>query len=181
MRVAPVLLLHARALLPGTPLRAPSVRMGWSDPDWKWGWGNGAAHDEAARVRAKLSTAPSRESFLFEVFAGVADVEDVKMALALKCQRARNRRLRGLLSRGTTLQNTTPASRCALARCNSRANGFSAWPSASDSLTNRTSATMPLPSATAACVCVLPISTSRTTATNAATSLAKFEVSTWLA
>ena len=92
MRVAPVLLLHARALLPGTPLRATSVRMGWSDPDWKWGWGNGAAHDEAARMRAKLSTAPSRESFLFEVFAGVADVEDVKMALALKCQRARNRR-----------------------------------------------------------------------------------------
>ena len=28
--------------------------------------------------------------FLFEVFAGTADVDDVKLALALKCQRARN-------------------------------------------------------------------------------------------
>lgn len=32
----------------------------------------------------------ARNSFLFSVFAGVAELDDIKMALALKCQRARN-------------------------------------------------------------------------------------------
>ena len=64
--------------------------MGWSDPDWNWGSANGAAHDEAMKVRGALSTPEERSQFLFLVFAGQAPYEDIKMALALKCQHARN-------------------------------------------------------------------------------------------
>ena len=50
----------------------------------------GTAHDEAMQIRGRLSTEEARSSFLFAVFAGQADVEEMKLALALKCQRARN-------------------------------------------------------------------------------------------
>ena len=66
------------------------VAMGWADPDWRWGSANGAAHDEAMRVRETLSSPEARKSFLFMVFSGMAPVDTVKMVLALKSQRARN-------------------------------------------------------------------------------------------
>lgn len=50
----------------------------------------GTAHDEAMQIRSRLSTEEARSSFLFSVFAGQADVEEMKLALALKCQAARN-------------------------------------------------------------------------------------------
>ena len=64
--------------------------MGWDEPDWNWGYANGKAHDEAMKVREALHSPESRKSFLFMVFSGMAPLETVKMALALKCQRARN-------------------------------------------------------------------------------------------
>ena len=70
--------------------RVPASVMGWADPSWNWGSANGAAHDEAMKVRGALATPEARKSFLFLVFAGQAPIETVKMALALKCQRARN-------------------------------------------------------------------------------------------
>lgn len=30
--------------------------MGWSDPDWKWGYASGAAHVAAADIRKRLDT-----------------------------------------------------------------------------------------------------------------------------
>ena len=50
----------------------------------------GTAHDEAMELRSRLSTEEARSSFLFTVFAGQADLEEMKLALALKCQAARN-------------------------------------------------------------------------------------------
>ena len=64
--------------------------MGWADPDWNWGYANGRAHDEAMKVRDALQSPESRKSFTFMVFAGMAPTENIKMVLALKCQRARN-------------------------------------------------------------------------------------------
>ena len=78
-------LLHAP-----TAARSDSITMGWDDPNWNWGSAIGTAHDEAMKVRAALSTPEARKDFLFTVFAGQADPEEAKMALALKCQRARN-------------------------------------------------------------------------------------------
>ena len=55
-------LLHV--LLASSPstmnMRAPSAKMGWSDPQWRWGSAIGAAHDEAMRVRGALSTPAAR-------------------------------------------------------------------------------------------------------------------------
>jgi membrane associated rhomboid family serine protease len=73
-----------------SPRSSPPRMMGWSDPNWNWGSANGTAHDEAMKVRGALSTPEARNSFLFMVFSGRAPLETVKMALALKCQRARN-------------------------------------------------------------------------------------------
>ena len=64
--------------------------MGFGDPGWNWGSAMGTAHDEAMRIRSSLSTEEARSNFLFTVFAGQADLEEMKLALALKCQAARN-------------------------------------------------------------------------------------------
>ena len=64
--------------------------MSWATPGWNWGYADGTAHDAAMRVRSALATRASRQSFLDAAAAGSADLETVKMALALKCQRARN-------------------------------------------------------------------------------------------
>ena len=84
-----LVLLHA-----GPPHMArqhlDSLSMGWSSPDWNWGSAVGSAHDEAMNVRAALATPEARQEFLRATAAGDAEIEDAKMALALKCQRARN-------------------------------------------------------------------------------------------
>ena len=64
--------------------------MGWSSPNWNWGSAVGDAHDQAMKVRSSLSTPEVRIQFLQDNAAGDVDMEDAKMALALKCQRARN-------------------------------------------------------------------------------------------
>ena len=84
------LLLHSPPLLHAPQPSAASIVMGWDDPNWNWGSAIGTAHDEAMKVRAALATPEARKDFLFSVFAGQADQEEAKMALALKCQRARN-------------------------------------------------------------------------------------------
>ena len=70
--------------------RASSITMGWSSPNWNWGSAVGDAHDQAMKVRSSLSTPEVRIQFLQDNAAGDVDMEDAKMALALKCQRARN-------------------------------------------------------------------------------------------
>mmetsp|Transcript_16977 Transcript_16977/g.28315 ORF Transcript_16977/g.28315 Transcript_16977/m.28315 type:complete len:157 (+) Transcript_16977:149-619(+) len=86
--------MHLSVLLHATPsplaISPNGPRMGWADPDWKWGFAQGAAHDAAKKVRAALSSQDARQAFLFNVFAGQADIEEVKMVLALKAQHARN-------------------------------------------------------------------------------------------
>ena len=64
--------------------------MGWSDPGWNWGSANGDAHDEAMRVRSGLAEPAARQQFLQDAWAGTISMDEAKMALALKCQRARN-------------------------------------------------------------------------------------------
>jgi len=66
----------------------------WSSPDWRWGYGNGAAHDVAMRVRASLSSPASRSAFMEALRSSdppsLEETEEVKMVLALAWQRARN-------------------------------------------------------------------------------------------
>jgi len=64
--------------------------MGWASPNWNWGYANGDAHDEAKRVRKALVEPQARAQFLQTTAAGQSEMEDVKLALALSCQRARN-------------------------------------------------------------------------------------------
>ena len=82
-------LLHAN---PPLATRLDSVSMGWSSPGWNWGSAIGEAHEEAMNVRAALATPEARRDFLRATAAGDTEIEEAKMALALKCQRARNRR-----------------------------------------------------------------------------------------
>jgi hypothetical protein len=67
----------------------------WADPKWRWGYGVGLAHDEAARLRAKLRTAEDRSAWLDAMVEQEEQVdwEEVKLALALKWQKAN--RMRG--------------------------------------------------------------------------------------
>ena len=62
----------------------------WGSPEWKWGYADGAAHDEAARVREALAMPHRRSAFLMWAKVGSTDLVDLKMALALSCQKARN-------------------------------------------------------------------------------------------
>ena len=62
----------------------------WNSPGWNWGSANGIAHDVAMRIRNEFSQPHQRIAFLGDSKAGNVDVFDLKMALALKCQRARN-------------------------------------------------------------------------------------------
>lgn len=67
-----------------------TVKMGWSDPSWKWGSAGGEAHNEAAKVRSALATREARAKFIQATSKGACSLDDAKMALALSCQRARN-------------------------------------------------------------------------------------------
>jgi len=62
----------------------------WGSPEWQWGSADGAAHEVAARVRAEFEKSHRRSAFLTYARCGSADLVDLKMALALKCQRAKN-------------------------------------------------------------------------------------------
>eukprot|EP00287_Rhodomonas_sp_CCMP768_P002193 CAMPEP_0196735596 /NCGR_PEP_ID=MMETSP1091-20130531/13982_1 /TAXON_ID=302021 /ORGANISM="Rhodomonas sp., Strain CCMP768" /LENGTH=155 /DNA_ID=CAMNT_0042079249 /DNA_START=171 /DNA_END=638 /DNA_ORIENTATION=- len=68
----------------------------WANPEWRWGYGVGLAHDQAAILRAKLRTPDSRSAWLDTMVSGSGEVgwEEVKLALALKWQRA-NRVMNG--------------------------------------------------------------------------------------
>mmetsp|Transcript_101687 Transcript_101687/g.195167 ORF Transcript_101687/g.195167 Transcript_101687/m.195167 type:complete len:211 (+) Transcript_101687:97-729(+) len=73
--------------------RVPPALMGssgWASPTWNWGSAIGDAHNEAMRVRSALGDAKSRTAFIEALNSGTADMFDAKLALALKCQRARN-------------------------------------------------------------------------------------------
>lgn len=65
----------------------------WANPNWRWGYGIGLAHDEAAKLRAKLRSSEQRSLWLDEMVSpsGGVDWEEVKLALALKWQRDRER------------------------------------------------------------------------------------------
>ena len=62
----------------------------WGSDDWKWGYADGKAHEEAARVREELAMPHRRSAFLMWAKVGSTDLVDLKMALALSCQNARN-------------------------------------------------------------------------------------------
>lgn len=62
----------------------------WASDEWKWGSADGAAHEVAERVRGELEMPHRRQVLLSYARMGNVDFFDLKMALALKCQRARN-------------------------------------------------------------------------------------------
>ena len=62
----------------------------WGSEGWNWGSPVGAAHDKAAIVRAQFAKRHRRTSFMAWAKCGTVDAGDLKMALALSCQRARN-------------------------------------------------------------------------------------------
>ena len=62
----------------------------WGSEGWNWGSANGAAHDKAAIVRTQFAKRHRRTSFMAWAKCGTVDAGDLKMALALSCQRARN-------------------------------------------------------------------------------------------
>ena len=62
----------------------------WGHPEWKWGSADGLAHEAAAALRAHFAKRHRRTSFLAWAKAGTVDMADLVLALALKCQRARN-------------------------------------------------------------------------------------------
>eukprot|EP00466_Bigelowiella_natans_P020207 jgi/Bigna1/69362/fgenesh1_pg.8_\ len=66
------------------------VRGGWDSPGWNWGYANGEAHDKAAVLRSKLRTQKQRGAWLQELSSKDSEIdwEEVKLALALKWQRA---------------------------------------------------------------------------------------------
>ena len=62
----------------------------WGSDEWKWGYADGEAHNVAMRVRDELDRPHRRATMLSYARMGAVDFFDLKMALALKCQRARN-------------------------------------------------------------------------------------------
>ena len=62
----------------------------WGSEDWRWGYADGEAHTVAVRVREELDRPHRRATMLSYARMGAVDFFDLKMALALKCQRARN-------------------------------------------------------------------------------------------
>ena len=69
----------------------PTVLMGWSDKNWNWGSANGDAHDVAMITRQKFGTEADRSAYikrLCETSLSEVEVEELKMVLALRFQRA---------------------------------------------------------------------------------------------
>lgn len=67
----------------------------WGTREWNWGFANGLAHDEAFKLRSRLSSPANREAWLKSVGDGEIDQEEVKLCLALKWQRAGHERRAG--------------------------------------------------------------------------------------
>ena len=63
---------------------------GFSDPNWNWGSSVGTGHDAAMKLRIKLGTSDKRTEFIKSIVDNSDDfsLEDVKLALALRFQRA---------------------------------------------------------------------------------------------
>eukprot|EP00629_Pelagomonadales_sp_RCC1024_P013112 CAMPEP_0119265294 /NCGR_PEP_ID=MMETSP1329-20130426/4142_1 /TAXON_ID=114041 /ORGANISM="Genus nov. species nov., Strain RCC1024" /LENGTH=193 /DNA_ID=CAMNT_0007265111 /DNA_START=113 /DNA_END=691 /DNA_ORIENTATION=- len=62
----------------------------WASPEWQWGSASGAAHEVAARVRKQFTKRHRRTSFLAWAKCGTVDMVDLKMTVALMCQKAVN-------------------------------------------------------------------------------------------
>ena len=62
----------------------------WGSPEWKWGSPDGEAHVVAARVREDFARPHRRSALVSYAKSGSVDFFDLKMVLALSCQRARN-------------------------------------------------------------------------------------------
>mmetsp|Transcript_10957 Transcript_10957/g.23216 ORF Transcript_10957/g.23216 Transcript_10957/m.23216 type:complete len:198 (+) Transcript_10957:140-733(+) len=64
---------------------------GWTSPDWNWGYASGTGHDCAAICRRKYATREDRSGLINELLAGsaTADLEEVKLVMALKWQNGR--------------------------------------------------------------------------------------------
>ena len=95
LSLGPCLGLHCSApsnSLQRSPRKTASVFLcvDWTSPDWNWGSAQGSAHSEALRIRTQLATPAARAAFQEDAETGKADFDDLKLALALKCQRARN-------------------------------------------------------------------------------------------
>ena len=78
-----------------TSLPSPKLtvlRMGWSDAKWNWGSAIGEAHDVAMITRQKFGTEASRSAYIQRLgkASSISDVdlEELKMVLALRFQRA---------------------------------------------------------------------------------------------
>ena len=101
MRVTVAALLFARAALAFQPrvrfaLRRAVPAMGWADPNWNWGSAIGEAHDLAQPLRARLNAdAAAREAWIKRLAAGEVDIEEAKLALGLRAQKARRQRVDG--------------------------------------------------------------------------------------
>lgn len=70
---------------------------GFSDPNWNWGSSNGTGHDAAMKLRRRLATIDQRTDFIASIVGESDDfnLEDVKLALALRFQRAARERIVG--------------------------------------------------------------------------------------
>jgi len=64
--------------------------MSWADPEWKWGYGGGKAHDAAFVLRSALETEDSRSEWVVALLNDDQNPEweVVKLCLALKWQKA---------------------------------------------------------------------------------------------
>ena len=78
------------APMPGAEYFEEEPPPSWGSPEWQWGSASGAAHDAALKLRDELGKPHRRSAFVTYAKNGSADVVDLKLALALTCQSARN-------------------------------------------------------------------------------------------
>jgi len=62
----------------------------WASPEWRWGSADGEAHNVAMRLREEFGKPHRRSAMVTYAKMGAVDFFDLKMALALSCQRARD-------------------------------------------------------------------------------------------
>ena len=70
---------------------------GFSDPNWNWGSSVGTGHDAAMNLRSALGTSDKRVTFIQSIVnsSDQYNLDDVKLALALRFQRASRERIDG--------------------------------------------------------------------------------------
>mmetsp|Transcript_28070 Transcript_28070/g.45023 ORF Transcript_28070/g.45023 Transcript_28070/m.45023 type:complete len:188 (-) Transcript_28070:96-659(-) len=80
-------------------VRPPAVRLAaqakWGSPGWNWGSAQGAAHDLAGPLRARLQAQDQRLQWLERLRNGEVDWEEAKLSLALLFQKAAHERRDG--------------------------------------------------------------------------------------